>query len=391
MPVVRSVIPYRKSRRLRKTSDADQYDDEDGLWEPYDEALLDALPTLPANPSPSPSPSPAPDASPAHIPRPRNAFICFRSAYVKASKAAAARPGAGALDQTVLSRGAADVWRSMDLAARLPYAQEASAEKAAHARMYPGYRYAPGSAAGVARKNKKARAVPRREVEEEVRRYETNPPAARPVPKKRSPAARPRARRRSVASPPAPEEPTADAVPPSPSPSPAPTPAIELPTCTLSPTAEPEPEAPAPTPTPAPEPKREPTPDLHPELIRSILRASYDADRPTQFGAPPPPAPVLFAGPSRSPSPAPAPAPAPFLAAYARSPSPPPAPAPAVEAPVPAPWDSWAFAPLELLGDEDTYALSFDAPPADFGFFAPWDADALPSSYPALSDVFLSA
>ncbi|KAJ7485850.1 hypothetical protein FB451DRAFT_1128112, partial [Mycena latifolia] len=145
MPVVRSVIPYRKSRRLRHTN-PEQHDEDDDLWEPYDESLLAALdaPLVKSEPEPdavvSSPPTPS-DTEPAHIPRPRNAFICFRSAYVKAEKRAAARPGA--LDQTVMSRGAADVWRSMGEAARLPYVQQAQDEKAEHARMYPNYRYAP--------------------------------------------------------------------------------------------------------------------------------------------------------------------------------------------------------------------------------------------------------
>ncbi|KAJ7176257.1 hypothetical protein C8R43DRAFT_834640, partial [Mycena crocata] len=73
------------------------------------------------------------------IPRPRNAFICFRSDYVRAEKRAAAQPKA--LDQTVMSRGAADEWRNMDENERLPYILMARAEKEAHAIRYPNYRY----------------------------------------------------------------------------------------------------------------------------------------------------------------------------------------------------------------------------------------------------------
>ncbi|KAJ7136709.1 high mobility group box domain-containing protein, partial [Mycena epipterygia] len=73
------------------------------------------------------------------IPRPRNAFICFRSDYVKAEKRVSARPGS--LDQTVMSRGAGDVWRGMGEAERLPYIRMAQAEKKAHTLKYPNYRY----------------------------------------------------------------------------------------------------------------------------------------------------------------------------------------------------------------------------------------------------------
>ncbi|KAJ7513027.1 hypothetical protein B0H11DRAFT_1646391, partial [Mycena galericulata] len=73
------------------------------------------------------------------IPRPRNAFICFRSAYVKAEKSVSVRPKS--LDQTVMSCGAGDVWRGMSKEERLPYVTMAQREKEAHALKYPNYRY----------------------------------------------------------------------------------------------------------------------------------------------------------------------------------------------------------------------------------------------------------
>ncbi|KAJ6615103.1 high mobility group box domain-containing protein, partial [Mycena sp. CBHHK59/15] len=76
-----------------------------------------------------------------HIPRPRNAFICFRSDYVKAEKRVSARPGS--IDQTVMSCGAATAWRLMDDDERRPYIRQAQAEKEAHALKYPNYRYSP--------------------------------------------------------------------------------------------------------------------------------------------------------------------------------------------------------------------------------------------------------
>ncbi|KAJ7909640.1 hypothetical protein B0H13DRAFT_631639 [Mycena leptocephala] len=154
MPVVRSIIPYRKSRRLRKTEPKD-YGQDDDLWEPYDEAMLAPSPTVPVKSEPdAPLDVLIPDLGQSvHIPRPRNAFIFFRSDYVKAEKRVASRPGS--LDQTVLSRGAGDVWREMSEDERLPYVLMAQQEKEDHALKYPNYRYAPGSANGVARKNKK--------------------------------------------------------------------------------------------------------------------------------------------------------------------------------------------------------------------------------------------
>ncbi|KAJ7785218.1 hypothetical protein DFH07DRAFT_873114, partial [Mycena maculata] len=178
MPVVRSIIPYRKSRRLRQT-DPKNYADDDGVWETYDESLLvdsDPCPVVKSEPEETlnlAQPGDLPilhksefeetlnlaqpsDLPILHIPRPRNAFICFRSAYVKAEKRVSARPAS--IDQTVMSRGAADVWRGMSEDERLPYVEMAQTEKEAHQKKYPNYRYAPGSASGVPRKAKKPKA-----------------------------------------------------------------------------------------------------------------------------------------------------------------------------------------------------------------------------------------
>lgn len=136
-----------------------------------------------------------------HIPRPRNAFICFRSDYVKEQKIASARPGS--LDQTVLSRGAAEVWRGMTEEERSPFLLMALHEKREHALRYPNYRYAPGSSSGAARKNRKPKpATPSRAsatsesssarsrspipVSRPSHKYETNPPASRPVSRRKS-------------------------------------------------------------------------------------------------------------------------------------------------------------------------------------------------------------
>ncbi|KAJ7195847.1 high mobility group box domain-containing protein, partial [Mycena haematopus] len=76
-----------------------------------------------------------------HIRRPRNAFICFRSTYVKRQKSLTAQPGS--LNQTDMSRGAAEVWRGMSAEERAPYILMAQEEKEEHTRKYPNYRYAP--------------------------------------------------------------------------------------------------------------------------------------------------------------------------------------------------------------------------------------------------------
>ncbi|KAJ7175588.1 hypothetical protein C8R46DRAFT_828255, partial [Mycena filopes] len=86
--------------------------------------------------------------SPAHIPRPRNAFILFRCHYLKVRQRLfnqgrligniGKRGG-----RSMISKGAAVLWQSMGSAQRQPYFRLAEAEKAAHALQYPHYRYEP--------------------------------------------------------------------------------------------------------------------------------------------------------------------------------------------------------------------------------------------------------
>nr|GAT55186.1 predicted protein [Mycena chlorophos] len=78
-----------------------------------------------------------------YIPRPRNAFIIFRSDFVKAAREAAkADPK---LDQTLLSQDAGVAWNRLSMAAKAPFLRRAKEEKAEHAALYPNYRYSPGT------------------------------------------------------------------------------------------------------------------------------------------------------------------------------------------------------------------------------------------------------
>ncbi|KAF7335618.1 putative transcription factor SOX-14 [Mycena venus] len=295
MPVIRSSIPYRKSRRLHSTDVA--YDDE--LWETYDESLLasSSSASVPVKFEPNesyPAPLVSPDSNAGHIPRPRNAFICFRSEYVKAPKGAS-------VNQTVLSCGAAEVWRGMDDEERAPFVLMAQEEKEEHARMYPNYRYAPGSTSGASRKNKKPKPAASRRAStatsdssdvrvrspthERRRKYRTNPPAPRPVPRRKSTPVTPRAPRISPAAIPVAVAETIESI-------------AEV--------SEPVPPAVEDT----DEKKDEPI------IVRSPLRpSSYDRS-PTQFGFKADLSPTTIAslslasrGPSRSPSPSPLPSP----------------------------------------------------------------------------------
>ncbi|KAF7329045.1 HMG box domain-containing protein [Mycena kentingensis (nom. inval.)] len=80
-----------------------------------------------------------------HIPRPRNAFILFRSDYARAAqlKSAAASDSKEAENQNDLSREVGRVWRGMTDDQRAPWVALAEEEKKRHAAMHPTYKYAP--------------------------------------------------------------------------------------------------------------------------------------------------------------------------------------------------------------------------------------------------------
>lgn len=75
---------------------------------------------------------------PGHIPRPRNAFIFFRSHYI----ARCSSSGAG--QQNELSKSAAKEWNQMSEIEKRPFAELAAKEKREHTAKYPNYTYAPG-------------------------------------------------------------------------------------------------------------------------------------------------------------------------------------------------------------------------------------------------------
>ena len=103
------------------------------------------------------------------VPRPRNAFIIFRSWYIGKVKAGVdmdagksdteddatiekvttttaslTRPSHSISHQNELSKRAAKAWNGMNHEERKPYLEEANREKEWHKLMYPDYVYAPG-------------------------------------------------------------------------------------------------------------------------------------------------------------------------------------------------------------------------------------------------------
>ncbi|KAF5310998.1 hypothetical protein D9619_007924 [Psilocybe cf. subviscida] len=198
MPAFRNIgAPQRMSARLEKRTPV-VYDNEgwpitDGLDTPtrctYEQESLDIAKRDATTPVPrSPSPVPAtinpsslridadneadvPTATatvprrnshsrrrdPGHVPRPRNAFIIFRSHYISTAQAS------GEGQQNELSKLAGKAWTKMSEEKKRPFAEQAAAEKMQHARDYPNYVYCPGRAsAGKSSKAKAKAAAARR-------------------------------------------------------------------------------------------------------------------------------------------------------------------------------------------------------------------------------------
>ncbi|PPQ77987.1 hypothetical protein CVT25_015453 [Psilocybe cyanescens] len=187
MPAFRNVTPNRHSGRLGKhipviyDKDGWQVPDHEGKVEPFD----DDVPIPPSPPSAHPghasrslnqaqtlatslfdssSDADAPSSVPArrnshtrrrdpgHIPRPRNAFIFFRSAYISSAIAS------GEGQQNELSKHAGKVWNKMSPEERRPFCELAAIEKEEHYAKHPGYVYSPGRT-GAAKGKPKAASV----------------------------------------------------------------------------------------------------------------------------------------------------------------------------------------------------------------------------------------
>ncbi|KAI0809270.1 high mobility group box domain-containing protein, partial [Irpex lacteus] len=71
-----------------------------------------------------------------HIPRPRNAFMFFRSDLCASGRLKER-------DHRQISRIAGHLWQKMPYDSRLPFLHLADIEKIQHKARYPGYKYAP--------------------------------------------------------------------------------------------------------------------------------------------------------------------------------------------------------------------------------------------------------
>lgn len=77
---------------------------------------------------------------PGHIPRPRNAFILYRSWYVRQGFLADVEN-----DHREISRIVGKIWKSMTDDEKAPWKDLAEKEKLEHAQKYPNYKYSPNS------------------------------------------------------------------------------------------------------------------------------------------------------------------------------------------------------------------------------------------------------
>ncbi|CAE6542219.1 unnamed protein product [Rhizoctonia solani] len=77
---------------------------------------------------------------PGHIPRPRNAFILYRSWYVKQGFLSDVEN-----DHREISRIVGKIWKHMSVEEQAPWRVRAEEEKVEHARLYPNYKYSPNS------------------------------------------------------------------------------------------------------------------------------------------------------------------------------------------------------------------------------------------------------
>lgn len=120
-------------------------------------ATLAAMPIPPSRTSPR-------NKNPNHIPRPRNAFMLFRSAFAAAQKVSANIEH----DNRHITRIIAYCWNRLSDTEKQIWRDKAAAEKVEHAERYPNYRFRP---IGRAKKPKKRKV--RRNGAEDVKRCET--------------------------------------------------------------------------------------------------------------------------------------------------------------------------------------------------------------------------
>lgn len=104
-----------------------------------------------------------------YIPRPKNAFIIFRTMYSKwnsmlprAQDPDNPHTQVAITDHRTLSKAAGDAWRRMTEEEKAPYKELADADKAQHRLNYPDYKYSPGERAPPYRRGPKPKTLAQR-------------------------------------------------------------------------------------------------------------------------------------------------------------------------------------------------------------------------------------
>ncbi|KAH8109636.1 hypothetical protein DFH11DRAFT_911278 [Phellopilus nigrolimitatus] len=101
-----------------------------------------------------------------HIPRPRNAFIIFRSEFVKNGRV----PLTIETHHQNISRIAGTVWKGMSEDEKRPWFARAGEEKERHARLHPGYEYHPTDPIATSRRRRVKKGRGENELREASRR-----------------------------------------------------------------------------------------------------------------------------------------------------------------------------------------------------------------------------
>lgn len=102
---------------------------------------------------------------PGHVPRPKNAFMCYRSWFYE-NKSLPPTPDGKKLNQQVLSKQVAITWNSMSPEEQAPFHEMAKQEKKAHELKHPLYSYSPGKLQSKPANSKRKRSVrPRRRLD----------------------------------------------------------------------------------------------------------------------------------------------------------------------------------------------------------------------------------
>lgn len=143
-PSLDSLIMYPTSSTSTSPSSSSQSSPSPAVWINSLPDVYDHSPAFPSSAELASMPIPpsrgtSRNKSPNHIPRPRNAFMLFRSAFAAAQKIRTTVEH----DNRHITRIIAHCWNRLSDADKRVWREKAAAEKALHAQKYPNYRFSP--------------------------------------------------------------------------------------------------------------------------------------------------------------------------------------------------------------------------------------------------------